>query len=393
MPITSETRNGTEGVMNTSTGQWTNAAYYGGPPVGSSTNPALTSADTTNTNNALGRDIQSSQAESQRQAAYAAEGNRLRLEGEKTVADINKSYAQSTLEQGQEQESRFASRATNLITSGGGFLGATQSQEGVLQNLKGTFEQEKNALLGKRDSAILAAQSAYADKEFDVAKEMMASARDAEKQAYQREQDYYTQQARIMGLSEKKAEAYSLMDDASFAKLSQSQLNEADGSFYSGYTRNLRDLTQKANTVKTQQDQVNLDRDILSTRLQMPLGKKFTLGGVTYTGMKQKEAGSSGTQSDRDMANKQKVQSWFTSATKIPGTDGIPFLSGDGKATPEGWQTAYEYSGMDRRKFIIEFGYLLASDGLDDEKNPLFPGYGLTLAEMKLVNTVVPVIF
>lgn len=331
----------------------------------------------------------------QQQQAALAERRVNEIAGIKSEFDV----AKTAQEAGQKYD--YAGRATSLATSGGGFLGATQSQEGVLQNLKGTHEAERTALMAKRESAINAANAAYEDKDFALAKEMANSAKEYQKILYSREQDYNDQVLKMaqenraqtefdMGMTEKKIEGYANMSDEEFKNINPSDFEYLDRNYFSGYTKSMREVVKKERDVKTMKDQMDIDTTILDMRLKMPAGKKFQLNGVTYTGMKTNESGM-GTQADRDMANKQKVQSWFTSATKIPGTDGVPFLDNTGKATPEGWQTAYEYSGMDRRKFIQEFSYLLRSSGTDGEGNPKYDNYGLVPSEIKLVNTLIPV--
>ena len=299
---------------------------------------------------ATGADIKLARSEAQTQSFYQGERDRLGVERDQSIADLNKTYAETQAEQATDQNSAFSSRSTALITSGGGALGATQSQEGVLQNLKGTFEREKNALLGKRDSAILAAESAYGDRDFALAKEMMASAKETEKELYRREQDYYSNQVQRMAFSDKQAEAYSIMNDADFSKLSSRQLATADNAYYSGYTKNRRELEIKARNVKTQSDQVGLDRDIISTRLQMPMGKKFTLGGITYTGLKEASSNSdSGKQSDYSGITELisgKLNTLGVPLYTIPGTKGTPFVDETGRFTPEGWSYLYKYKNL-----------------------------------------------
>lgn len=131
------------------------------------------------------------------------------IAGIKSEFDI----AKTAQEIGQGKD--YESRATSLITSGGGFLGATQSQQGVLQNLKGTFEAERTALMSKREAAILAAQNAYDEKDFAAARELSKNARELQKEIYSRQKDYADQSLAIarenraqtefdMGITDKK---------------------------------------------------------------------------------------------------------------------------------------------------------------------------------------------
>lgn len=367
-------------------------------------NPVVTSDRVRADNNALGVDIRglknayaADNAQIQAQQAALAERRANEIAGIKTEFDI----AKGAQEVGQERD--FASRATSLITSGGGFLGGTQSQQGVLQNLRGTHETEKTALMAKREAAILAANTAYEDKDFALARELSKNAKEMQNEIYRRQKDYADQTLALtrenraqtefdLNIAKDKIEAYAKMDDEQFKSIDPNEFAKYDQYYYPGYTEDARLISKKAATLKTNQDQVDLDYKILTARLNVDAGKTFKLGGVTYTGMKTKDSsGGGGTQADRDALNKQKVQSWFTSATVIPGTDSVPFLDNTGKATPEGWQTAYEYSGMDRRKFIQEFSYILRSSGVDSENNPKYDNYGLTPSEVKIVNTLPPV--
>lgn len=368
-------------------------------------NPVVTSDRVRSENNALGVDIRglknayaADNAQIQAQQAALAERRANEIAGIKTEFDI----AKGAQEVGQERD--FGARATSLITSGGGFLGGTQSQQGVLQNLRATHETEKTALMAKREAAILAANTAYEDKDFALARELSKNAKEMQNEIYRRQKDYADQTLALtrenraqtefdLNIAKDKIEAYAKMDDEQFKSIDPNEFAKYDQYYYPGYTEDARLISKKAATLKTDQDQVDLDYKILTARLNVDAGKTFKLGGVTYTGMKTKDSsgGGGGTQADRDAANKQKVQSWFTSATVIPGTDGVPFLDNTGKATPEGWQTAYEYSGMDRRKFIQEFSYILRSSGVDSENNPKYDNYGLTPSEVKIVNTLPPV--
>jgi len=114
-----------------------------------------------------------------------------------TVNDIKSEFDITSKAQQLGQASDYAARSTNLITSGGGFLGATQSQEGVLQNLRATHEAEKTALFTKREAAINAANIAYEDKDFALAREMSKNATDLQKEIYKRQTDFADQELKI----------------------------------------------------------------------------------------------------------------------------------------------------------------------------------------------------
>lgn len=106
------------------------------------------------------------------------------------VANIEKGFSDTTDATVRAQGSEYASRATNLVTSGGGFLGNTESQQGVLQNLRETQRTELSALETKKQAAVLQAKNAYDDKDFALARDLVKNAREIESQIYTRQKDY-----------------------------------------------------------------------------------------------------------------------------------------------------------------------------------------------------------
>lgn len=78
------------------------------------------------------------------------------------------------LEQSQKKE--FAGRSTGLITSGG-YLGTTQSNEGVLANLAQEHRSEIAALTLKKVQAIREAKNSYEDRDFKLADQKIEEAR------------------------------------------------------------------------------------------------------------------------------------------------------------------------------------------------------------------------
>lgn len=88
------------------------------------------------------------------------------------------------------------------------------------------------------------------------------------------------------------------------------------------------------------------------------------------------------TQTEQAQATVDKVGTLFQPGYTIPNSGGTPFVDSNGYATVKGWQTAYRASGLPRQTFIKEFGYLLAP-GLETK-------YGITGAELKIVNGVTP---
>lgn len=347
-------------------------AQYGGSSTPTTTNPVTTSGPVRAEVSSIDREIKNLKtasaadvAEMERQRVLLAERRTNEIAGIKTEFDIEK--------QKQElgQASDYASRATTLTTSGGGFLGATQSQEGVLQNLKSTHDTEKNALMAKREAAILAAQTAYEDKDFAYARELTKEAKDLQKEIYQRTKDFAD---KTLALSKNKVESFAVMSDEEFAKQSPSVIAEIDKQYYPGYTAIARNIAKKAQDVKTKQDAVNLDKDILGARLQMPMGQKFTLGGQTYTGLKKADGDLS--VGEKEILRQQKIGTLFSPGYTIPGTT-TPIIDINGYATPEGWKAVIKASGMSRQDFIKQYGNYVHKDSLD--------AYGLTPVERELI--------
>lgn len=283
-------------------------AKYGG----SSSNPMVTSKSPRADIGALDIDIRGlKRAYSDEQALYQQYQQQLAERREKTIGSIKDEF--DIAQKGQEagQESRFASRSTGLITSGGGFLGTTQSQEGVLENLRGDFESEKTALMAKREAAILAAEQAYEDKDFALAKEMSANARELQKEIYNRQKDFADNALSLsrekraqtefdLGIADKKVNAFAMMDDFEFDQQDPQAIAEIDASYFPGYTRAARAIAKQALDIKTQKDAISLDQDILDMRLKMPKGQRFELGGKTYTGLKDASANQSELNDQRD---------------------------------------------------------------------------------------------
>ena len=291
--------------------------YY--PTKTSTTNPAGTSTNYKGQVDSLGSELKSAekllknQYDTSNLEKTYKESNQLiedrmgKLESSfaEQKAGIKSDYAQAEQIQGQAQQKEYAGRATGLVTSGGGFLGATQSQEGVLQNLSNTHEQEKIALMGKRDAAIQAAQNAYDDKNFDLASAQLKLAKDTEQEMYNRQQDFNdmklkileesrSQQEYAMGVTDKKIENLSLMSDEEYAKISDKEKSSLDNVYgISGYTDRLRTINKKAQETKTLADEVSLKKDIQDLINATPAGKVIKIGDKTYVGVKKESGGSS----------------------------------------------------------------------------------------------------
>lgn len=353
--------------------------------VPASTNPAITGAPTSATNTAITNDVSAlTNTSTSSQKFLQDRMDNLEQQRKDTLIQIQKDYGAAQGAQETRQGQDYAGRATGLVTSGGGFLGATQSHEGVLQNLKATFEGEKNALMAKRDAAIQEANNAINDKQFALARDKATEAKSYEQEVYNRQKDLADQQLAIarearskqefdMGVTEKKAAAYASMSDAEFAKQNPTDIAELDKSFFSGYTTTTRTLAKKALDVKTKSDAIKLDSDILDMRLKMPQGKKFTLAGQTYTGLKKPDAGS-GTASEKQDAIFSKMSELLSGAKNtdglplytIPGSDGIPYIDSNNFLTPEGWKYLSSSSGFDANEIVKRNSHLFSPSALQN---------------------------
>lgn len=212
-------------------------------------------------------------------------------------AAITASYEQANQTQEDRQKKDYGGTSTNLITAGGGFLGYTGSQQGVLQNLTNQFTQEKNALMAKRDAALQASKNAYDDKSFALAQQQLNLAKDAEQEIYNRQKDYAAQQLDLAkesrsndeyqrSIAKDKLDAYAIMSDEEFKRSDPAAIKSIDEMYYPGYTNDYRAIEKKTAAAKTLADQQKLDIDVLNVIQQIPSGQKVTIGGKTYIGMK-----------------------------------------------------------------------------------------------------------
>ena len=226
-----------------------------------------------------------------------AEQDRLKSEASADAYGINASYEEANRIQEERQGKDYAGNSTNLITAGGGFLGYTGSQQGVLQNLKNTFTQEKQALMAKRDAALRASKDAYDGKAFALAQQQLGLAKDAEAEIYNRQKDYAAQQLDIArenrtndeyqrNLAKDKLDAFTEMTDEAFKKADPALIKSVDDLYYQGYTADHRAIEKKAAEAKSFAEQQKLDIDVLNVIRQIPSGQKVTIGGKTYVGMK-----------------------------------------------------------------------------------------------------------
>lgn len=270
----------------------------------STTNPVISGTAAKNDINSLGNDITTATNNAGLTSNNEALNklltdrmNQMEEDYKNDIGGIKTAYEEANRIQTDRQTKDYAGRSTGLVTSGGGFLGTTQSHQGVLQNLTNTFTNEKNALMAKRDAALQAARDAHNSKAFLIAKEQLTLAKNTEQEIYNRQKDFAEQKLALarenraqtefdLGLTDKKVESYTALSDDEFNKLSPAQVAETDKFYYPGYTANKRAIEKKAQDIKSRKDEVSLDVDILNALSKIPAGTRVTLGGKSYVGMK-----------------------------------------------------------------------------------------------------------
>ena len=109
------------------------------------------------------------------------------------VASIKTGFDIEGKKQEKAQIREKGSTAVGLARAGG-FLGFTGSGTGVMLNLAETHRSEVTALEAKRQDAIRKANSAVADKQFQLARSMVKDAKDFEQQIFQRNQAFFNRQ-------------------------------------------------------------------------------------------------------------------------------------------------------------------------------------------------------
>lgn len=199
------------GVVATPTKN-TTAAQTAAAKAAGWTNVTSDSSATRASNTATGNDISRYERGFDDSSLRAAgEAERRQIEAERAALDARRTAEIGTIEKGfgdtadatvRAQGSEYAGRATQLVTSGGGFLGATQSQQGVLQQLRETQRGELSALETKKQAAIQQARNAYDDKDFALARDLVKSAREVEAQIYTRKKDYADREIQISRYAE-----------------------------------------------------------------------------------------------------------------------------------------------------------------------------------------------
>jgi hypothetical protein len=283
---------------------YSNGSFIKPVPTNVTTNPIISGTQTANENNAITLDVTNLKKTYDDNSKFLQDRiDALEEQRKQDIAQIRADFEAAAAAQAERQKKDYAGRSTSLITSGGGFLGATQSQSGVLQNLQATFEQEKAALMAKRDAAIREAENAINEKQFALAKEKASEARSYEQEVYNRQKDFADQKLALarearaqqefdMGVADKKIAAYATMDDATFNAIDPKQIAEIDKAYYPGYTAAAREVAKKVAEGKTIENDIDLKNKLQTLINKTPAGQKIVLpDGSTYMGMKKSGTG------------------------------------------------------------------------------------------------------
>jgi len=277
------------------------------PTSNNQNNPIVSGAPVAADNAAIGLDLKAlTEGNTNTQKLLQDRMTELESRREQEIAQIRAEYEQAAAAQAERQAKDYAGRSTNLVTSGGGFLGTTQSQQGVLQNLRQAHEVEKGALMAKRDSAIQAAQNAYDDKSFSLAKEKIAEAKSYEQEIYSRQKDFADQELALarearaktefeMGITEDKLKAYAeLAANDQQVDLDPTIVAQIDKQYgVPGYTKQYLEIARAEAEGKNIENSIDLKNKLQTLINKTPYGQVIVLpDGTQYVGMKKASTGS-----------------------------------------------------------------------------------------------------
>jgi len=324
------------------------------------------------------------------------------------IEGINKGFDIRGEEQADAQVREKGATSVGLARMGG-FLGGSASGTGVLLTLAKSHRQEVVALEAMRQDAIHKAQTAYADKQFALARSMVDDAQKFEEQIYQRNQDFWQRQlqaqqenrAQDKFLQEKFATQLEALATVG-GTLDANTAAEIDA-FYG--VEGFAQKYMEAESYKNETQRIKARFELLE---MIPAGVSVRMGNETVVGIgktsdlytvkstnrdtgdeyivtKDLRTGSitktwigntgtggddSGGGTENERANEviAKYQNIFN--VSVASLDGKPIKNGD-YLTPEAWRAAINDapdSGLTRRQFITAFGYLVDSEILDEYK-------------------------
>lgn len=170
---------------------------------GYSLNSAVTTSDTTrNEDTKLGANIKSLKAPGSADGSMSDVSsspylktindyiNNLDARLKSTVDNLNSSYDATKKATEVKQAGEAGSTQAGVLRIGG-YLGESGSGTGVMLTLAGKHRDELTNLQSQRDKAILDAQNAYEDKNFEAAKTYYQASKDIEQTMYNRQQDFF----------------------------------------------------------------------------------------------------------------------------------------------------------------------------------------------------------
>jgi hypothetical protein len=292
------------------------------------------------------------------------------------VKGINQGFDTAKVQVGDEQNKEYAGRSTQLVTSGGGFLGATQSQEGVLQNLVQTHRGEMVALESKRQAAIQEARKAYDDRSFEAAREQIKLAKDYQTELLDarrnfaddqlklvresREQDTFTRERRQEEL--KMLATVSLNDTESTLDPARA---EAIDNYYGvpGFAQQYLETARSSAIAESQKDMMETQKSYIELIQAIPAGKSVTMpDGSVITGMGKTSDISTFTETDSNGIVRLYTYNKGSNSVSVQslGAVGKPSSSTDQTSSPALIQadTAIRQLIPDGQKYVPKDAYI-----------------------------------
>ena len=266
----------------------------------------------------------------QKEQAAQIERERAALEARRAgeVAGIEEGFgvAKTDTEFAQKREVGGTSAA---LAASGGYLGNTASQQGVLQNLTLVHRQEMVSLEAKKNEAIRAANNAFEDRDFELAREYLKSARELEGQVYTRQQDFFNRQLDLAG--EQRAQLQESRASIEFKnKQTQESIDRIVNSGRSATTTEIMqlaqaqgispdeaqsryDATKRSYDLTQKKDKTTTDLAIISQLRGIPRDKSITIDGQKYWGLAElSKTGTSLSYTERKDIEQAAIKKQFT---------------------------------------------------------------------------------
>lgn len=213
--------------------------------------------------------------------------------GSENAARIDRQFGEARRGLDDSQARERATTSTGLATIGG-YLGGSASGMGAMANLQRTHEQEILSLEAKRQDAILAAENAIADRQFDLAKEYAKSIRDTEAEVQRRRETFFSQTLQYATAMRQDDEyrtkqANDALDRFALTDETPDQdtvfgIAESLGATPDGVLSVL-EAKRRTAALKEQKDAAGLDIQILNALSNVPRGSFVTIGGKSYEGL------------------------------------------------------------------------------------------------------------